>query len=109
MLKLAQDPTVKWPVEVFVPRDGGKKVKHTFTAEWKLPSQAEAHAVLLSGAVGDDPLRDHLVGWSEVKEADESDLPYSEQAKTKLLDIPYVRAGLVRSFFNAVSGGADKT
>ncbi len=111
MFKIAQDPTYKWPVNVFIPKDGGKFVKATFTAEFKALPQDEIDGVLTDirdGRADADFAVECLVGWKGVQDSDGSEMVYSDEAKAKLLNIPYARNAVVTAFFESISGGAAR-
>lgn len=111
MFKISEQRTYKWPVTVHVPQDGGKFTKATFTAEFKALAQSEIDGVLNDLRDGDrdaDLCVECLIGWSGVQDADGTDLPFSDEAKTKLLNIPYARAALVAAFFESISGGGGR-
>jgi len=111
MFKISQKPTYKWPVTVHIPADGGKFTKATFTAEFKALAQTDIDAIIQDGKDGDknaDLCRECLSGWSAVQDDDGSELPYSDEAKARLLDIAYVRHGLLEAFFESITGGGAK-
>lgn len=111
MFKIAQEKTYKWPVTVHIPADGGKYIKGGFTAEFKALAQDEIDRVARAGRDGDedaDLCGECLVGWSGVQDADGNDLPYSEEAKAKLLNITYVRHALLDAFFESITGGGAR-
>lgn len=111
MFKITQDRTYKWPVTVHIPADGGKFTKATFTAEFRGMSQDAIDTTLNDMRAGDrdaDFSNECLVGWSGVQDHDGTDLPFSDEAKIKLLNIPYVRAAIVTAFFESLSGGRRK-
>lgn len=111
MFKIEQNQSYQWPVNVFVPRDGGKFVKATFTAEFKALPQSEIDSILRDvreGTVDADFCIESLVGWKGVQDDDGSDLPFSDEAKAKLLNIPYARHAVVTAFFDSISGGAAR-
>ncbi len=111
MFKIAQNPSYKWPVAVHIPADGGKFVKATFTAEFRALAQSEMDNVLADIRDGDrdaDFAGECLIGWSGVQDADGADLPFSDEAKARLLNIPYVRAAVVAAFFDSITGGRRK-
>ncbi len=108
MFQIASKNTCKWPVTVLVPQDGGKRGKQTFTAEFALLAP-ERERMLKNGDIADeDFLREVLVGWSGVADADAADLPFSDEAHDKLIAIPYVRAALIEAYFDFVAGGRRK-
>lgn len=109
MFKIAKDRRIKWPVTISVPQSGGTVQKHKIEAEFDLLTQSRLAEVMASdrNADGDTALlREVLVGWEGV--ADESGQPVEFSAETRddLVDIPYVRAALIRSYFEAASGNA---
>lgn len=111
MFKIAQNPAYKWPVTVHIPQDGGKFTKATFTAEFLALAQDRIDSVVEGIRDGDrdaDFARECLLGWSGVQDADGADLPFSDEAKQKLLNIPYVRSALVAAFFESITGGRRK-
>lgn len=113
MFKIVDVPSFKWPVKVNIPRDGGKFTPTTFTGEFAALHQDEIDKAL-------EEIRDGtldvnfgarvLIGWSagQVQDSDGSELPYSDEAKDKLLRMSYVRNGVVEAFFDGVSGGAAR-
>ena len=111
MFKIEQETSYKWPVTVNIPKDGGKFTKATFTAEFSALPQDEIDNLLQDIREGD---RDAnfasrcLIGWSAVQDADGNELPYSDEAKEKLLKMTYVRNGVVTAFFDSISGGAAR-
>lgn len=100
-----------WPVEIWVPRSGGKKVKAVMNVEFTpLPQDEQNDLIARGGDVDDDTLWRVLVGWKDgdYQRADGSSLSYSEDNKRTLLLIPYARAGIARAYFNSVNGAREK-
>jgi hypothetical protein len=111
MFKLAQKPTYRWPVEVRFPAEVGKFGKGTFTAEFNTLPQDEIDRIIQAGRDGDvdaDVCREALIGWSGVQDEDGSEVPYSDEAKTKLLNIAYVRQAVLDAFFESITGGGAR-
>jgi len=111
MFKIAQKPTYKWPVTVHIPADGGKFTKGTFTAEFNALPQDQIDKIIKDGRDGDetsDICREALVGWSAVQDEEGNDLPFSEEAKAKLLNIAYARYALLDAFFSSITGGGAR-
>jgi hypothetical protein len=111
MFKIAQKPTYKWPVTVQIPTDGGRYTKATFTAEFRAMSQKEIDELVLAGRDGDrdaDLCRELLVGWSGVQDEDGSEIAFSDEAKDRLLNITYVRHGLLDAFFASITGAGAR-
>ena len=111
MFKIAEVPkSYTWPVVIYIPADGGKTVKATFDAEFKALEQERINDYIAgAGRESETDLLDEcVIGWKGVIDADGNDMPYSEHAKAKLIAIPYVRSGLVRAFFESITGGARR-
>lgn len=113
MFKIVDAPTFKWPVKINIPRDGGKLTPATFTGEFAALSQDEIDQALEDARDGNLDAgfaSKVLLGWpqGQVQASDGSELPYSDEAKEKLLRMSYVRNGVVEAFFDGVSGGAAR-
>lgn len=110
MFKLAQQTSYKWPVTVHIPTDGGRFTKATFDAELKTLPQERIDQYLTGGGdtTEQDFLNEVVIGWKGVTDDAGNDVPYSEEAKLKLLAISYVRTALVRAFFDSITGGAKR-
>ncbi len=108
MFKLIQPETITWPVRVDVPVDGGRTRPATFDCEFRLGDQDWLDALVAD--TGDDMtfLQRVVAGWSGVQDADGEDLPYSESACAQMVGIPYVRAAMLRAFWDAVTGARAK-
>ena len=113
MFKIVDVPSFKWPVKIHIPKDGGTFTVATFTGVFAALPQDEIDAALEK--LREDALDENfasriLIDWGagQVQDVDGSELPYSDEAKAKLLRMPYVRTGVTRSFFDAVSGGAAR-
>jgi hypothetical protein len=100
-----------WPVVVHLPADGGKVEKSTFDATFKRVSATrinEIREAIEAGKITDVGLATEVLnGWSGVSDGDDA-LPYSEENKAALLDIPTVAAAIVRAFFESLSGAPRK-
>lgn len=101
--KVEENKSVKWPVTVAIPRDGGRTTKATFSATFKLLEQDELDNVMENGGdreIGCAVLQD----WEGVSDADGSPMPFSEAARDRLLAIPYIRTAIVSAYFQCSSG-----
>lgn len=107
--------TYTWPVGFDFPVSGGRHRRVTFEAEFKRMEQDDLERLMepISNAPRDSveqvrALRDLageiLVGWSDVKDADGEEFPYSETAKAKLLNV----AGMANVIVEAYSGSIAK-
>ncbi len=101
MFKLALVKTVSWPVDVKIPQDGGKTKEVRFTAKLEILSNEEYNDVLVNGNL----LKRVLVGWEGVLPEDGNEpVPFSDEAKAQMLEIPYVCAGLLNAYTQAAGG-----
>lgn len=111
MFKITQNATYTWPVTLEFPVDGGKTEKATFDAEFRRLTQSrvdEIRQAVERGEIKDvDLAREALVGWSGVVDSD-GNVPYSESARDKLLDIPMVATAIVMALLGSISGARRK-
>jgi len=105
VFKLATKNTVTWPVTVNVPANGGTTVKATFSVEFEVKTQEELERIAREQG---DLLQECVIGWNDGAVLDESGqaIPYSDEAKAKLLSVPYVRAALFVAFGEISQGRA---
>lgn len=111
MFKLVQATTYSWPVSVELPVDGGRTEKASFDAEFKRLTQSrieEIRGLIERDEIRDvDLVREVLVGWSGVVDAD-GPVPFSAQALNQLLDIPTVASSIVYALFQSLTGAKRK-
>ncbi|MBW8034223.1 MAG: hypothetical protein FVQ79_00720 [Planctomycetes bacterium] len=100
------DEPMKWPVKVYIPRPGGTNTKATFMAHFMLKTQDEAD--VLSQGSDQDFMEAVLVGWDAAKDEEGNELPFSEEARQKMVNIPYVKTALVAAYFECIVGGPRK-
>lgn len=123
---LKQRDSYTWPVTVEVPIDGGRFKRETFDAEFARLPQSRIHEIQLAAARvkstlerGDEELYDTLItdqdianevliGWSGVQDDKGKEVPFSESAKTELLEVPCVADAIVRAFNDSVSKAKSK-
>jgi predicted RNA-binding protein with EMAP domain len=114
---LKQKPTYTWPVPLIIPTDGGRREKHTFDGEFRRLPQArvdeyirmaramersrysEAEAEEINDS---DAARELLAGWTGIVDDDGKEVPFSESALDKLLEIPTVASQIVRAWFDSI-------
>lgn len=102
-VKLATKRTVKWPVTISIPQDGGNTVKASCTVEYEVISQAEIEQ---AAAEGKDLLDRVVRGWSGISLDSDEELAVSDENKAKLLAITYVRAALFSGYSEVQVGRA---
>lgn len=112
MFKLQKVDFFTWPVTINVPTgQDGTFTKRTFRVKFKLKTQSEMDAAVEQLKANDvDILKDLLVGWpdGEIQDPDGNNLAYSEDIRDQLIDIPYVRTGLLEAYFKAANGQKAK-
>lgn len=105
MFKITNDPTFSHAVEVFVPVDGGHD-KQTFRATFNvLPSDKERTFDLQTAEGSDAFLRAIVRGMDELVDQANKPVPYSEGLRDQLLQLPFVRQALVRTYYAGIQKG----
>jgi len=121
---LEQSPTFSWPITIRERQDGGRYRTHTFDAIFKRLPQSRMDEIMLeyqrikSCAARDEviselPTRaiasEILAGWSGIFEPDNTtQVPYSEEAKARLLEIETVADVLVATFIDSAEKAKAK-
>lgn len=98
-----------WGVQVYVPVDGGRHQIQKFTARFKVLSQEELKGITGDSDFDDEMLNKILIGWGEdlVDDAGQP-LPFNEENKKAVLDIPFVRLAIIRAYGEAVANARRK-
>lgn len=118
---LAKSATYTWPVPIVLAGDDGARVKETFDGEFRRLPQSrineivkQARAAERASASEEDLIEDQavareiLAGWSGVTDADGKEIPFSESALTKLLEIPTVAGQIIQVWFDSLSQAKRK-
>jgi len=109
---LKQSDTYVWPVTVEIPIDGGRFDRQTFDAEFKRLPQARNNAIIQAARAETttdlEVAEEVLAGWKGITDDAGKDIPYSETAKSQLLDVPGVSAALVEAYINSLLGAKRK-
>lgn len=121
---LEQTPTFTWPITVRERQDGGRYRTHSFEAVFKRLPQSRMDEITLdyqrikSRAAKDEvidslPTRaiagEILVGWTGIFEPDNAtQIPYSEDSKTQLLEIETVADVLVTTYIESAEKAKAK-
>ena len=108
MFKVIKNPTFTAKVNVSVPTEGGQ-ISSSFTGRFKAISVTEAEKFnLLSGDGTTEYLRAIFIGWGEdLVDEDGQPIAFCDAARDELIDIPFVRVGILNSF-NAAMMGAKR-
>lgn len=101
MFKVTADPTFTHTVHVMVPVDGGHK-EQTFKATFGVISIEELEKVQ------DDEgqrgvLQKVLRGMDDLIGDDDQPVPYSDELRDQLINVPYVRIALFQTYLGAIS------
>lgn len=108
MFKLTEKRTIKWPVTVDVPQDGGSTRPAKFTVEFRLLDQSDIDVSLAQARNDAEFLFEVMQDWEGVADEDGQTIEFSDDTARRVVDIPYVRNALLRAYFEAVSGGRRK-
>lgn len=114
--------TVLWPVDYETPKDGGGFEQHTFKAEFKVLEQSRIDALfnrardaargLLdkedAARLDADMVDEVFVGWADIKNPDHTDHEVTAANRAALLQLPGMRATLLRAFYETLNGGAER-
>ncbi len=103
MFKVAKIKLFWWPITVEVPQDDGNTFPQEFDAQFEMLEQQEHDRIM----TGKAELLERVVtgNFKRVKnEAGTEDLPSGDETKRMLLAISYVRAALVRAYYEAFYG-----
>ena len=115
---LQQDPTYSWTVPLVIPTDDGQ-AKDSFVAEFRRLSQTRINEIVRiykesersrsydegDEFVDQDLARELLAGWRDVinvVDGKKEQIPFSDAALTKLLELPTVAAQIIRAWFESI-------
>ena len=106
MFKLKLENIIWWPAIIREPVDGGTVIEHECEFEFELLEQDEFDKL---AEVGDRILITGLLrNWKSIGDIDGEKLEFNQGNLEALLQIPYFRASVLRSYMQAVSGAAIK-
>jgi hypothetical protein len=112
MFKISQSESYSWPVIVELPISGGRTDKQNFDAVFKRLPQSRIKEIgeqIKSEEITDEQLiREIVLGWSGIVGDDGKEVPFSDGALTKLIDIPLVARSLIASWYASISGAKIK-
>lgn len=106
MFKIAPTPTYVTPIKVVIPNEKGTNDTSTFKVEFKrrntqeLDSLREVEAELV--------LKENIVGFSDLLDAENKPLEFNETNLDALLQIPQARAALVIAFWETQYSAREK-
>jgi hypothetical protein len=104
MFVLDADPQFTHTVKVKVPDDGGYR-DESFQATFRvIPAEEAATFDLTSGAASADFLRRAIVHMDGLVTVDREPVSYNDAVRDQVLGLPYARAALGRTYFEAIQG-----
>ena len=111
MFKLKKIPDVTLEVPIDVPGDHGKSSRHTIRVKYRLLSVTEQKEVF-EAPDHQRPTDDALMARDvldilDVKDEAGEPMAYSEELLEQMMDIPYVRASLVKGWLRAQAGAPE--
>ncbi len=102
MFTLDQDDSYTWPIKVSLAANGGRFIEQTFDAIFKRNTQTKIKEMLNAEEASDFSFaQDVLVGWKGINDKSGADIPFSEGARDKLLDVPAVANAIVQAYIDS--------
>lgn len=101
MFKIVDHPEFTHDVPVLVPIDGGHR-EEKFKCRFRLASEEETAELSVIDA-GKPFLRRVIVQIFDVVDEAGEALVWSDELRERLIDLPFVRAGLARAYFAAIA------
>lgn len=108
----SQTPAYWWPVVVEFASDGGKFEKEGFDAEFKRLPQDRLRVIgeqIDGGTITDLELLDVvLIGWRGIFDEAGDEVPFSETAKGRILNVAMVAQAVVSAWLESLAKGKRK-
>ena len=103
----AQEKKVWWPVDIYEPLDGGKSRLHKVKVQFSVLPPAEVTDLIEAG--GDNAILDRVVAdWQGFQDENGAEVALTDDARALYFALPYVRAAVVQTYFQAAVGGRRK-
>ncbi|KAA9133456.1 hypothetical protein F3N42_03645 [Marinihelvus fidelis] len=100
--------TVSVKVTAKLPQDLGKTMSVPFHCKFKVPDRPTAQQITKDAAAGkltdDEIIREYLVGWDRLLDADEQPVEFSTENLDELLTIGPYQAAIVNGFLELLYG-----
>jgi hypothetical protein len=104
-LKIAKRPTFRHKVTARVPVDGGHR-DEVFTVHYQLASIPSEQLTAEYNA--DDFLRDIVLSMEDLVDEDGKALPWSDEVREAVLQLPWAKVAIVQGYYAAVNGARAK-
>lgn len=108
MFKLQTIESVRWPVEVRIPRDGGKATKATFYCTFRVMEKRDIDEASRDSADDAEFLARVVTDWEGVADENDSPLPFTPDNLARLTGRAYVRVAMLNAFHRAQLGATEK-
>jgi len=114
---LKQSDTYVWPVTFDVPVDGGRHERQTFDGEFKRLPQSKIGPMVAElqklEDLGDlerftEIAADLLVGWSGINDDNGKEVPFSQKALERLLEVPFLAVAVLKAYMDSIKGAKRK-
>ena len=103
MFKIAANPEFSHTVPILVPTDGGHREESLRARFRVIGSEALDSFQLTSTGEVLTFLREVLVSLDDLADAAGNPVPYNDEVRDQVLQLPYVRLALVRSYMSAIT------
>ena len=98
--------SIKWPVSISSPTDGGKWKDETYTGTFKKVGIKQIEELADKG----DPqlIREVLEAWEDIKDEDGNEIPFSTEELDLFLDDVNFIKGTVQAIIEMQKGASEK-
>lgn len=109
MFQIAKSKTYLWPVEIKTPTDTGEPLVEAFKAEFARLSADEITKIFAeeNGLTVEGAFDEFFTGWRDILEGDKP-LEVTPENRARLLNVPGMRAAIIRSWIESNSGNAAR-
>ena len=110
MFRMLEDvvQSYSWPVKIEIPVDGGRYRDADFQAVFQMLGQDEIDDIIRriqdEDAQDEDLANRLLIGWTGVVGKDGEALAFSDENRSALLNVPYVRRAVLRAYLASMGG-----
>lgn len=106
--KLKDSNTVKWPITVNTPQDGGGYKPQKFTGIIELIDYDVFQETLENEDSDAALFLAVLKGWENVVDDTGAEIEFSDELALRLSKVVYFRLAVIRAYRDAIQGGAEK-
>jgi hypothetical protein len=100
--------TYKWPVHVYIPVDGGKHRKQTFTGVFKRHKTGEdLNPDNVTEDDGVEVFKRFFVGWSDIKDDDGNEVSFTDENLAEFLKAPIFVVSVLSAWKNSIKAAKE--